>query len=47
MQCSFECYSSADLFAVKMGRCKDLTTAEKQIIVTHLRSGMSTVQIQR
>ena len=28
-----------------MGRCKDFTTAEKQIVVTHLKSRMSTLEI--
>ena len=31
----------------KMGRCKDLTTAEKPIIVTYLKYGMSTLQISK
>ena len=29
-----------------MGKCKDLTTVERQI-VTHLKSGMSTLQISK
>ena len=28
-----------------MGRCENVTTTEKQSIVTHLKSGMSTLQI--
>ena len=35
------------LITVKMGRCKDLTATEKQIIVTRLKSGMSTLQISK
>ena len=36
----------ASTLRCKMGRCKDRTTTEKQIIiVTHLRSGMSTLQM--
>ena len=39
---------SVDQFiTVKMGRCKDLTATEKQIIVTRLKSGMSTLQISK
>ena len=30
-----------------MERCEDLMTSEKQIIVTHLKSGMSTLQISK
>ena len=36
----------ASTLRCKMGRCKDRTTTEKQfIIVTHLGSGMSTLQM--
>ena len=33
------------LFAGKMGRCKDSSANEKQIIVTNLKSDMSALQI--
>lgn len=30
-----------------MGRCKDLTSTEKQVIVTHLKNGMFLQQISK
>ena len=45
---SYAMFIRVDQFiTVKMGRCKYLTATETQIIVTRLKSGMSTLQISK
>lgn len=47
MLLSVELSLTANWFAVKSGKFKDITSVEKQIIATNLKRGMTTLQMSK